>query len=132
MCASLARAERGAIAAADYAAEFSNSFGSITVERLAGALSAQTQHAPITLRDAALLGATTSLRGVNSPIAVSIAEFGDARLEIHNTIAPVIVDVPRTLSARGGASTPRGWRFRRTPIFSAPAASKESAAPGGD
>jgi len=93
-------AVRNAISSADAPVRLVDNFGTITVQKLAGAVVAETENSPITLSDLVLVGSASSVRGANSPIEASIVEFGNAQLQVHTSNAPVVLRVPRSLSAR--------------------------------
>jgi hypothetical protein len=91
---------RDAIPSAERPARLSNVNGSIVVEKLAGAVIAESENAPIFLSDVVLLGAGSSLRARNGMIKADISEFGNAELDIRNDNGAVILRVPKALSAR--------------------------------
>jgi len=91
---------RDAIPSAERPARLSDVNGSIVVEKLAGAVIAESENAPIFLSDVVLLGAGSSLRARNGMIKADISEFGNAELDIRNDNGAVILRVPKGLSAR--------------------------------
>lgn len=91
---------RDAIPSAERPARLSDLNGSIVVEKLAGAVIAESENAPIFLSDVVLLGAGSSLRARNGMIKADISEFGNAELDIRNNNGAVILRVPKALSAR--------------------------------
>lgn len=91
---------RDAIPSAERPARLSDVNGSIVVEKLAGAVIAESENAPIFLSDVVLLGAGSSLRAKNGMIKADISEFGNAELDIRNDNGAVILRVPKALSAR--------------------------------
>jgi hypothetical protein len=91
---------RDAIPSAERPARLSNVNGSIVVEKLAGAVIAESENAPIFLSDVVLLGAGSSLRAHNGMIKADISEFGNAELDVRNDNGAVILRVPKGLSAR--------------------------------
>ena len=70
------------------------------VEKLAGAVIAESENAPIFLSNVVLLGSGSSLRARNGMIKADISEFGNAELDIRNANGAVILRVPKNLSAR--------------------------------
>lgn len=91
---------RDAIPSAERPARLTDLNGSIVVEKLAGAVIAESENAPIFLSDVVLLGAGSSLRARNGMIKADISEFGNAELDIRNNNGAVILRVPKGLSAR--------------------------------
>ncbi len=91
---------RDAIPSAERPARLFDQNGSIVVEKLAGAVIAESENAPIFLSDVVLLGAGSSLRASNGMIKAEISEFGNAELDIRNSNGAVILRVPKSLSAR--------------------------------
>ncbi len=99
---------RDAIPSAERPAQLTNQNGSIVVEKFAGALAAESQNAPIFLSDVVLLGSGSSLRAANAMIKADIAEFGNAELDVTNSNNSVILNVPKSLSARLSCSVGSG------------------------
>jgi hypothetical protein len=99
---------RDAIPSAERPARLTDINGSIVVEKLAGAVVAESENAPIFLSDVVLLGAGSSLRATNGMIKADISEFGNAELDIHNNSGAVILRVPKNLSARLNCSVGTG------------------------
>ena len=91
---------RDAIPSAERPARLANKNGSIVIEKLAGAVIAESENAPIFLSNVVLLGSGSSLRAVNAMIKADISEFGNAELDIRNSNGAVILRVPKSLSAR--------------------------------
>lgn len=91
---------RDVIPSAERPARLNDPNGSIVVEKLAGAIVAESENAPIFLSDVVLLGAGSSLRSANGMIKADISEFGNAELDVRNSNGTVILNVPKTLSAR--------------------------------
>lgn len=91
---------RDAIPSAERPARLTDRNGSIVIEKLAGAVVAESENAPIFLSNVVLLGAGSSLRSANAMIKADIAEFADAELDIRNNNGAVILRVPKSLSAR--------------------------------
>lgn len=99
---------RDAIPSAERPARLTDINGSIVVEKLAGAVVAESENAPIFLSDVVLLGAGSSLRATNGMIKADISEFGNAELDIQNSNGAVILRVPENLSARLNCSVGTG------------------------
>jgi hypothetical protein len=99
---------RDAIPAAERPARLTDPNGSIVVEKLAGAVIAESENAPILLSDVVLLGAGSSLRSANGLVKADISEFGNAELDIKNSNGSVILRVPKTLTARLNCSVGSG------------------------
>jgi hypothetical protein len=99
---------RDAIPSAERPAQLKDQNGSIVVEKLAGAIIAESENAPIFLSNVVLLGQGSSLRTANGMIKAEISEFGNAELDVRNSNGPVILRVPRTLSARLSCSVGSG------------------------
>ncbi len=99
---------RDAIPSAERPARLTDVNGSIVVEKLAGAVVAESENAPIFLSDVVLLGTGSSLRAANGMIKADISEFGNAELDIQNKNGAVILRMPKTLSARLNCSVGTG------------------------
>jgi hypothetical protein len=99
---------RDAIPSAERPARLTDFNGSIVIEKLAGAVVAESENAPIFLSDVVLLGAGSSLRATNGMIKADISEFGNAELDIQNTNGAVILRVPQNISARLNCSVGTG------------------------
>lgn len=99
---------RDAIPSAERPAQLTDKNGSIVVEKLAGAVIAESDNAPIFLSNVVLLGAGSSLRTANGMIKAEISEFGNAELDIRNSNGPVILQLPKSLSARLNCSVGTG------------------------
>lgn len=99
---------REAIPSAERPARLTDINGSIVVEKLAGAVVAESENAPIFLSDVVLLGSGSSLRATNGMIKAEISEFGNAELDIQNNSGAVILRVPKDLSARLNCSVGTG------------------------
>jgi hypothetical protein len=91
---------RDVIPSAERPARLANKNGSIVIEKLAGAVIAESENAPMFLSNVVLLGSGSSLRAANAMIKADISEFGNAELDIRNSNGAVILRVPKSLSAR--------------------------------
>jgi hypothetical protein len=103
---------RRAVSDPDHPVRLENSYGLIRVSELVGSLVAQTEYAPIRLERVSLVGMATRLSGENVQVDADIAEFGNAKLEIQTSHAPVRVYVPSRLSARLNLSVGMGGTIR--------------------
>jgi hypothetical protein len=93
-------------------AYFANEFGEMTIRELVGAVVVEMNYTPTTLTDAVLVGATSRLLGRDARIKAEIVEFSDAKLEVQNHNADVVLKVPADLSARLNFSTGRRGTIR--------------------
>lgn len=91
---------RNAIPSAERPARLTDPNGSIVVEKLAGAVIAESENAPIFLSDVVLLGVGSSLRSANGLVKADLSEFGNAELDIQNSNGSVVLRIPKTVSAR--------------------------------
>jgi hypothetical protein len=105
-------AVRRAIPAVDQPARLANDNGPITVTELAGAVIVETRYAPIRMDQLSLVGSTSRVLGESDSIDLNIVAFGDARLDIQSSYAPVTITVPTHLSARLNVTVGKGGTIR--------------------